>query len=162
MIIGQLLRRCIHTSARLTARSNQNNKPPHVAWSLYLERPSSNISFGQYRSLSARAMSTSAPHPISSTSDPAAPAEGLSPITPESSSAHPKANGQKEVKAKGGADGEGKQSKKDKKEKKASGSATGGVLDPPPEYFAERIKIYDEYKEKYDQWVSGESTHHGP
>ena len=106
-------------------------------------------------------MSTSATHPITSTSDPAPPAEGLNPVTPGASSVNPKAKGQKEAKAKGGPEGEGKQTKKDKKEKKAGGTA-GGVLNPPPEYFAERIKIYDEYKAKHDQWVSGESeAHHG-
>lgn len=71
-------------------------------------------------------------HPVSSTSKPAPPAEGIDPITP---AAH-----------------EGK--KKEKKEKK--GGASGPLeLSPPPEFFAERLKIYDEWKTKYDQFVAG-------
>ena len=88
-------------------------------------------------------MSSSAPHPTSSTSEPQRLAEGVNPITPENS----KSKGPPE-----GKDGK----KKDKKEKKGGGGAL--ELNPPPEYFAERIKIYDEYKAKYDKWVSGEQT----
>lgn len=88
-------------------------------------------------------MSTAA-HPVSSASDPAPPAEGLNPVTPKASDA---------------SKSEGKQQKKEgKKDKKAGGGGSSGPLElnPPPEFFAERIKIFDEYKAKYDKWVSGE------
>lgn len=90
-----------------------------------------------------------APHPVSSTSDPAPPAEGLEPLTPGASAT--KANG---------VSGREKQGKaKDKKDKKAGGSGSGGgslELAEPPEFFAERIKIFDEYKAKYDTWIAGQ------
>ncbi|WWD15705.1 threonine-tRNA ligase [Kwoniella shandongensis] len=92
-------------------------------------------------------MST-APHPVSSTSEPARPAEGLEPVTPGASATTVKPDGAKK---------EGKEKKvKEKKDKKgAAGGANGPLeLNPPPEFFAERIKIYDEYKAKYDKWVS--------
>lgn len=90
--------------------------------------------------LISRNMSAAA-HPVSSAADPAPPAEGLNPVTPKASDA---------------AKAEAKQQKKDKKEKKGGGSSGPLELNPPPEFFAERIKIFDEYKAKYDKWVSGE------
>lgn len=75
-------------------------------------------------------------HPVSSTSKPAPPAEGVNPITP---AAH-----------------EGKKKeKKDKKDKKGGGASGPLELSPPPEFFAERLKIYDEWKAKYDKFVAG-------
>lgn len=51
--------------------------------------------------------------------------------------------------------------KKEKKDKKGGGGGGGGSLElnPPPEFFAERIKIYDEYKAKYDKFVAGECAY---
>ena len=48
--------------------------------------------------------------------------------------------------------------KKEKKDKKAGAGASAGPLElsPPPEYFQERIKIFDEYMEKYKKHVAGE------
>ncbi|WVQ78227.1 threonine-tRNA ligase [Cryptococcus sp. DSM 104549] len=86
-------------------------------------------------------MSTTGAHPVSSTSQPAAPAEGLNPVTPGASAT---------TKAEGG--------KKDKKDKKKDKGGNAGPLElsPPPEFFAERIKIYDEYKAKYDAHVAAQ------
>lgn len=82
-----------------------------------------------------RTMSAEA-HPVSSTSKPAPPAEGINPITP---AAH-----------------EGKKKeKKEKKDKKGGGASGPLELSPPPEFFAERLKIYDEWKAKYDKFVTG-------
>lgn len=104
-----------------------------------------------------RSMSTSA-HPVSSTAQPARPAEGLEPITPGASATSASAEGA--TKPNGGAakqEGQKQQQpKKDKKEKKSGGGGGSGELNPPPEYFAERIKIFDEYKAKYDKFVAGE------
>ncbi|OXH41022.1 threonine-tRNA ligase [Cryptococcus neoformans] len=81
-----------------------------------------------------RTMSAEA-HPVSSTSKPAPPAEGINPITP---AAH-----------------EGKKKeKKEKKDKKGGGASGPLELSPPPEFFAERLKIYDEWKAKYDKFVT--------
>ena len=102
---------------------------------------------------STRTMSSAATHPISSSSDPARPAEGLNPVTPGASDAS-KAAAHKEKAA-----GQQKGDKKDKKDQKGGGASGGSLeLDPPPEFFAERLKIYDEYKAKYDKWVSGWSS----
>jgi threonyl-tRNA synthetase len=85
---------------------------------------------------------SAAAHPVTSTSDPAPPAEGLQPVTPGASDAAAKQQKQ--------------QGKKEKKDKKGGGGAGGPLeLNPPPEFFAERMKIFDEYKAKYDKWVSG-------
>lgn len=105
-----------------------------------------------FQTMSASGMSTG-PHPISSTADPAPPAEGLESVTPGASATTTPA-------VKGGANGDGAKDgkkQKEKKDKKAGGGSSGPLeLSPPPEYFAERIKIFDEYKVKYDKWVAGE------
>ncbi|OCF35327.1 threonine-tRNA ligase [Kwoniella heveanensis BCC8398] len=89
-------------------------------------------------------MSTAA-HPVHSTSEPAKPAEGLEPVTPGASATT--ANKKQ--------DQNPKQFKvKEKKEKKQGGGGGQLELNPPPEFFAERIKIYDEYKEKYEKFVA--------
>lgn len=44
-----------------------------------------------------------------------------------------------------------KNTKKDKKEKKGGAIAE---LSPPPEFFTDRIKIFDEHMEKYKAWVA--------
>ena len=152
------LRRLTATSFRSLSSLNQP-RPPH------LHRPTSSTPhpFAKSRSMSS-GMST-APHPVSSTSDPAPPAEGIDPLTPGASAttAPPdgtslKPNGDK---SKEGKDKQDKQNKsKEKKDKKGGGGGGIGSLElsPPPEFFAERIKIFDEYKAKYDHWVSGEWT----
>ena len=105
--------------------------------------------------ISVRNMSSgpsTAIHPVSSTSGPAPPAEGLSPITPGASATKANGDAKKEGKEKQG-------KPKEKKDQKASGSGAGGgglELAEPPGFFAERIKLYDVYKAKYDKWVSGE------
>jgi threonyl-tRNA synthetase len=105
-------------------------------------------------------MSTTSVHPVHSTSEPAHAAEGLEPVTPGASATGKHAVGAAQPdgvkKEKPQQQGKGK----DKKDKKAAagGEAKGPLeLSPPPEYFQERIKIYDEYKAKYDKWVSGAS-----
>ncbi|RSH95615.1 threonyl-tRNA synthetase [Saitozyma podzolica] len=102
-------------------------------------------------------MSTTSVHPVHSTSEPAHAAEGLEPVTPGASATGKHAVGAAQPdgvkKEKPQQQGKGK----DKKDKKAAagGEAKGPLeLSPPPEYFQERIKIYDEYKAKYDKWVS--------
>ncbi|EIW70244.1 threonine-tRNA ligase [Tremella mesenterica] len=91
-------------------------------------------------------MSTAATHPISSTSQPPKAAERLEPVTPGASATKPHASDEKGVKEKPA---------KAKKDKKAGGGDGGPLeLSPPPEYFSERIKIYDEWKVKYDKWVA--------
>ncbi|GFZ46394.1 Threonine--tRNA ligase [Saitozyma sp. JCM 24511] len=102
-------------------------------------------------------MSTTSIHPVHSTSEPAHAAEGLEPVTPGASATGKHAVGAAQPdgvkKEKPQQQGKGK----DKKDKKAAagGEAKGPLeLSPPPEYFQERIKIYDEYKAKYDKWVS--------
>lgn len=83
-------------------------------------------------------------HPVTSTSEPAAPAEGLDPVT-SGASATPAAAKKAE-----------KVEKAAKKEKKGGGGGTGPQeLSPPPEFFQERIKIFDEYKAKFEKWVAG-------
>lgn len=47
------------------------------------------------------------------------------------------------------------QKKNDKKDKKGGGGAIA-ELNPPPEFFAERIKIFDEYKAKYEAHVAAQ------
>ncbi|WVR04974.1 threonine-tRNA ligase [Kwoniella sp. DSM 27419] len=90
---------------------------------------------------------SAATHPVSSTSEPAKPAEGLEPVTPGASATA--------VEKKQEQGQQGQKQKKDKKEKK-QGNGGGGQLEvsPPPAFFAERIKIYDEYKLKYDKFVA--------
>ncbi|WVQ98556.1 threonine-tRNA ligase [Kwoniella sp. CBS 9459] len=89
---------------------------------------------------------SAAAHPVSSSSDPAKPAEGLEPVTPGASATT--VNNKKQ-------DQNPKQFKvKEKKEKKQGGGGGQLELNPPPEFFAERIKIYDEYKEKYEKFVA--------
>jgi threonyl-tRNA synthetase len=51
---------------------------------------------------------------------------------------------------------EGKQGKP-KKDKAAGGSSGPLELSPAPQFFDERIKIFDEYKAKYDAEVAGVS-----
>lgn len=86
-----------------------------------------------------RTMSAAA-HPVTSTANPAPPAEGLEPVTPKASDA---------------AKAEAKHQKKEAKKEKKGGSSGPLELNPPPEFFQERIKIFDEYKAKYDKWVAG-------
>lgn len=94
---------------------------------------------------------SAAAHPISSTSDPAPPAEGLAPVTPGAGDVAQSGSKPQQQKKEGKAG-------KEKKDKKAGGSSGPLELNPPPEFFAERIKIFDEHKAKYDQWVAGESA----
>jgi threonyl-tRNA synthetase len=97
---------------------------------------------------------SAAAHPITSTSEPAPVAEGLAPVgAGEATSANsdPKAKPQQQGKK----DGKDGKAGKDKKDKKAGSSSGPLELNPPPEFFAERIKIFDEYKAKYDQFVAG-------
>lgn len=96
---------------------------------------------------------SAAAHPITSTSEPAAPAEDIKAVAAQASNTA-KAPKQQQQK---GAEGD-KKSKKDKK----GGSSGPLELNPPPEFFADRIKIFDEYKAKYDKWVSGEPLHTSP
>ena len=93
-------------------------------------------------------MST-APHPVSSSADGAKPAASLHSIVPpeagSSSAPKPMANGHpKPAKT------------KEKKDKKGGeGGSSLKELSPPPEFFSERIKIFDEYKAKYNARVAG-------
>jgi threonyl-tRNA synthetase len=93
---------------------------------------------------------SNAPHPVSSTSEAPKAAEGLEPVTVGASAtaAAPPAKQGKE----------GKQAKEAKpKKEKAAGAPSGPLeLNPPPGYFEERIKIFDEYKAKYDAEIAGE------
>jgi hypothetical protein len=88
---------------------------------------------------------STAPHPVHSNADAPKPAEGLEPVT-AGASATPSAKPAKE----------GKQGKP-KKEKGGGGSSGPLELSPAPEFFDERIKIFDEYKAKYDAEVAGMS-----
>lgn len=100
-----------------------------------------------------RVMSVSnAPHPVSSTAEPPKAAEGLEPVTASASST-PAAAKQAQSK-------EGKQGKPKKDKGGGGGGGSGGPLElnPPPGYFEERIKIFDEWKAKYDADVAGESA----
>lgn len=102
---------------------------------------------------------SAAAHPITSTSEPAAPAEDIKAVASEASKA-PKEAGKpakQQQQQKGGAGEQGE--KKAKKDKKGGGASSGPLeLSPPPEFFADRIKIFDEYKAKYDKWVAGQLT----
>lgn len=140
----------LHSYGFCAARFRQSPLPtlPHSS--------QSTLPYSQSRS-SLRNMSSgpsTATHPVSSTSDEAPPAEGLNPVTPGASAT--KTNGD------AGKEGKPKQEKPGKKEKKAAGGSGGGgggsslELHEPPGFFAERIKIYDEWKAKYDQRVAGE------
>ena len=90
-------------------------------------------------------------HPISSTSDPAPPAEGIHPVTPGAGAS--KTNGDS------GKESREKQSKGGKKDVNGGSGRGGGggslELSPPPGFFAERIRIFDEHKAKQDKWISG-------
>ena len=116
-------------------------------------RPLSTAGFVATRTMSSGA--SLALHPISSTSDPAPPATGVYPVISAASAS--KTNGDSAK------DSREKPSKPGKKGKSAgvnggSGGGGGGgslELSPPPEFFAERIRIYDEYKAKQDKWISG-------
>ncbi|KAL7422110.1 threonyl-tRNA synthetase [Cryptotrichosporon argae] len=93
-------------------------------------------------------MSTTAAHPVSSTSEPAKSLEHVEGVTVESGAQTPAPA------AADKADKAGKKpSKKDKKESKAGGSGVG-ELNPPPGFFDERIQIFDKYKAEYDAWVA--------
>lgn len=89
---------------------------------------------------------STAPHPVHSTAEAPKPAEGLEPVT-AGASATPA----------GKAGKEGKQGKP-KKEKAGGGTSGPLELSPAPEFFDERIKIFDEYKKKYDAEVAGTSS----
>ena len=90
---------------------------------------------------------STAPHPVSSTAEAPAPAVG-SEQTAAGASAPAAAAGKPAKEAKAG---------KPKKDKAASGPSGPLELSPAPEYFDERIKIFDEYKAKYDAEVAGMS-----
>ncbi|TYJ55343.1 threonine-tRNA ligase [Cryptococcus floricola] len=79
-------------------------------------------------------MSTEA-HPVSSTSKPAPPAEGINPVTKNASA-------------------DAKAAKKEAKKSKGGSSSGPLVLSPEPAFFDERLKIYDEYKTKYEKFVA--------
>lgn len=98
---------------------------------------------------SVRAMSVSnAPHPVSSTAQPPKAAEGLEPVTAGASSTPTAAK-----------EGKPKQDKPAKAKKEKGGGSSGPLeLNPPPGYFEERIKIFDEYKAKYQAEVAGKSS----
>lgn len=115
------------------------------------------------------AMSTSA-HPVHSSADPAPTNEARLPL-PDVTAPHDTAapgvvadapvkgekaeKGDKADKAdKKGQQKEGKS--KDKKDKKGGGSSGPLEISPPPAYFEERIKIFDEHMAKYKQFVAGE------
>jgi threonyl-tRNA synthetase len=90
---------------------------------------------------------STAPHPVSSTAEAPKPAEGLEPVTAGASATPaPAAAGKPGKEGKAG---------KPKKDKAAGGSSGPLELSPAPEYFDERIKIFDEYKKKYDAEVAG-------
>jgi threonyl-tRNA synthetase len=90
---------------------------------------------------------STAPHPVSSTAEAHKPAEGLEPVTAGASATPaPAAAGKPGKEGKAG---------KPKKDKAAGGSSGPLELSPAPEYFDERIKIFDEYKKKYDAEVAG-------
>ena len=112
----------------------------------HINRPINRASF-------ARIMST-APHPVSSTAEPPKAAEGLEPVTAGASSTSA-AVAPAPAAAKQGQPKEGKAGKP-KKDKGGGGSSGPLELNPPPGYFEERIKIFDEYKAKYDADVAGE------
>ena len=136
-----LIRRAVSHTLRARLASRKTILTSHTDNALLPARPLAPAFSFAFRTMSAAA------HPVTSTSDPAPPAEGLQPVTPGASDAAPKQQ-QK---------GQGKEGKKDKKDKKGGGGSAGPLeLNPPPEFFAERIKIFDEYKAKYDKWVSGE------
>ena len=88
---------------------------------------------------------STAPHPVSSTAEAPAPAVG-SEQTAAGASAPAAAAGKPAKEAKAG---------KPKKDKAASGPSGPLELSPAPEYFDERIKIFDEYKKKYDAEIAG-------
>jgi hypothetical protein len=87
---------------------------------------------------------STAPHPVHSNADAPKPAEGLEPVT-AGASATPAAKPANE----------GKQGKP--KKDKGGGSSGPLELSPAPQFFDERIKIFDEYKAKYDAEVAGMS-----
>ena len=97
-----------------------------------------------------RVMSTA--HPVSSTAEPPKAAEGLEPVTAGASATPADAAAGKQAQPK-----EVKQAKP-KKDKVAGGSSGPLELTPPPGFFEERIKIFDEYKAKYDAEVAGKSS----
>jgi threonyl-tRNA synthetase len=110
------------------------------------------------------------PHPVSSSSEPPKAAVGPEPVTP-GASATPAPASAPAAEAKDR--GKGKEAKQPKpKKEKAEGAPNGAAdsakpkkekpapsgpleLSPPPGYFDERIKIFDEYKAKYDAEVAG-------
>lgn len=94
---------------------------------------------------------SNAPHPVSSTAEPPKAAEGLEPVTAGASSTPAAA---KQAQPKGDKQG------KPKKDKTAGGGGSSGPLElnPPPGYFEERIKIFDEWKAKYDADIAGEAV----
>lgn len=111
-----------------------------------------------YRVDFTRVMS-SAPRPVSSTAEPPKAAEGLEPVTAGASSTPAAAAAAAAPAAKQGQPKEAKEGKP-KKDKGGGGSSGPLELTPPPAYFEERIKIFDEYKAKYDAEVAGESLCH--
>lgn len=82
-------------------------------------------------------MSSSAPHPVESTSHAANPVEANGPSQP-TAAAQPK------------------QPKKDKKSKGISEGMASLELNPPPEYIASRIAMFDRLKREQDERIAGE------
>lgn len=106
-------------------------------------------------------MSTSI-HPVSSTADPAPttgqPSLPLPDVTAPHDTAVPPPVAEQPAKGK---QQQQPKEKKDKKDKKGGGASSGPLeLSPPPEYFEERIKIFDEYMDKYKKFVAGMSRFH--
>ena len=147
------LRALSQSKLRLPFRFSDARRQPLISRS---PRPTP-VSTSRSFSLAQSNMASSAPHPTTSTSDPAPPAEGINSITPGASagSASKKA-AQPSPQSKAASS---KAPKEGKKDKKANGAADKEPLElsSPPEFFAERIKIYDEYKAKHDAWVKGGS-----
>lgn len=138
-----------------------------------------NINLNSKRVIIANTRDMSASiHPVASSADPATgdqPAHPLPDVTAPHDTAPPpkvdapapsgaaKKEGKPQKQGGGGAPQQGKS--KDKKDKKGGGGGSSGPLElsPPPEYFEERIKIFDEYMEKYKKHVAGELRHyHSP
>lgn len=108
---------------------------------------------------SLRTMATSV-HPVSSSAEASKATQPTHPL-PDVTSPHDTAPPPPVA-------GEPKQAKqqatkgqpKEKKDKKAGGGGSGAgplELSPPPEYFQERVKIFDEYMEKYKKSIAGAS-----
>lgn len=110
-----------------------------------------------------RTMSTSL-HSVGSTAEPAAPSQPSGPM-PDVTAPHDTAPPPPVAAAPDGEQPKGKPQQqqqkgqpKEKKEKKSGGGGSSGPLEvtPPPQFFEDRIKIFDEYMAKYKQHIAGE------